>query len=260
VRRLCTPNPAPVSRTMERARVSPKALRGQCQCGAWIDLAERAPNDWTAPAHRCGRGAGPAAPPTAAAPSSRTKPVRAAVARSGAQPTRPSSDEPFAPLARLRAGELRLWLPRVPRSDEGPNGRSWRRKARGAHEWRELTIRAIGTLAARPRWEAVRISYVVFGANGRVADRDNLVVAVGKPVQDALVQGGVLPDDGPAVVVATPAVEQRPSPLPFGFVAVSVRRMEARIPPAGESQVPGEVARERVAAPGHRGGDARNEP
>ncbi len=207
-----------------------KTLRGLCQCGAWIELAERGPNDWTAPSHRCGRASGER---PEAAPGPRAKPVRAAVARSGAQPTRPSSEEPFAPLARLRAGELRLWLPRVPRSDEGPNGRSWRRKARGAHDWRELTIRALDTLAERPRWAAVRISYVVFGSTARVADRDNLVVAVGKPVQDALVQGGVLPGDGPDVVVASPAVEQRRSPLPWGFVAVSVRRAEARVLPAG---------------------------
>lgn len=131
---------------------------------------------------------------------------------------------PFRAVAQLgaRGRALRFWLPRVARAGEGPNGRVWQRRAAATAAWRTLVQDALRPFAPVPRWERVRISYVQYRSRGAAMDRDNLVIALGKPVQDALVKAGVLPGDGPDVVVATPAVEQRRSPLPWGFVEVLV--------------------------------------
>lgn len=139
----------------------------------------------------------------------------------------PPAGAAFAPVAQLRAGELTLWLPRLPRSDEGPNGRDWRVRDGAARAWHALVDQALRTLPADRTagpWPAVRISYDVFRASAHTHDRDNLVVALGKPIQDALVGAGVLPGDGPDVVIETPRVDQLRSPLPWGFVVVTVRR------------------------------------
>lgn len=158
--------------------------------------------------------------PRAGAPAAPT-----AARRAIAPPAGPA----FVPAADLRRRTLTLWLPRLPRSDEGPNGREWHARSRAATVWRELVRQALELLGdvRRPLFHQVRIEYVVHHTAARPFDRDNLVVALGKPVQDALVLAGVIPGDGPDVVVRTPDVEQFRSPLPFGFVVVRVHGVVA---------------------------------
>lgn len=134
----------------------------------------------------------------------------------------------FAPTARVVGGgrELRLWLPRVPRADEGPNGRSWKVKSRATVEWRELVASALATLEPdRPRgWSPVRVRYIVHLPPGRRAmDRDNLVACM-KPVLDGLVRGGVMPDDSPEHVPEPPNAESVRARTPWGFVTAVVSR------------------------------------
>jgi hypothetical protein len=130
----------------------------------------------------------------------------------------------FAPHARRRGAELTLWLPRLPRAEEGPNGRAWRTRSRATKAWHELVLEALSDLEEPvPAWRAARITYEVHRPGGRAFDPDN-VIALMKPVQDAIVAAGVLPDDSAEHVVATPTAVQLVSPLPFGFVVVRVRR------------------------------------
>ena len=124
----------------------------------------------------------------------------------------------FAPLAALSGRTLRLWLPRAVRADEGPNGRSWKRKARAAREWRQLVAAALEVLGDRaPRWKRARIHYELY-TRGAAIDPDNRV-SLGKPILDGLVAAGVLPGDREEHVDLTPASWAR-SPLPWGFVVV----------------------------------------
>lgn len=129
---------------------------------------------------------------------------------------------PFAPVATLHGRTLRLWLPRAVRSAEGPNGRAWRARARAAAEWRQLVAAALEVLGdRRPRWDRATIRYELFTC-GREIDPDNRV-ALGKPILDGLVAGGVLPDDRGAHVAGVTAMWAR-SPLPWGFVGVVAMR------------------------------------
>ena len=135
----------------------------------------------------------------------------------------------FAPTARLRNGgrELALWLPRVPASVEGPNGRSWKVRSRAAVEWRELVATALADLEQdRPRgWSPVQVRYAVHLPPGRRAmDRDNLVACM-KPVLDGLARGAVIPDDSPEHVPEPPNAESMRARTPWGFTTVTVTRL-----------------------------------
>lgn len=133
----------------------------------------------------------------------------------------------FAPAATVTRDRLVLWLPRAPRADEGPNGRSWRRRARAAQEWRALVATALEQLGdGAPRWQRAAVAYTAY-TRGRAMDRDNLV-AVCKPVLDGLVQAGVLPDDSPAHLPDRPAAASERSPLPWGWLHVDVRNAFTR--------------------------------
>lgn len=188
-----------------------------CTCGALVEV-EKCDGRFRFVNHTCGRA--PVTPAAAAPPAKSRKSYR--------RPSLPSGEAPFAPWGRVRGDAITLWLPRAPRSVEGPNGRSWKRKAAGAAAWRDLARQALARCGAHPRWGAARFEYVVYHATARPQDRDNLVTGLGKPVQDEVVAAGVLPGDGPDVVVETPSIEQRPSPLPWGFVVVTVRRARRR--------------------------------
>jgi hypothetical protein len=176
--------------------------RGRCQCGELVDLVV-VDGKFTSPGHVCRRGASAARTTASAARSART-----------------SVDAPFAPVAALQRRTLRLWLPRAVRSAEGPNGRAWKARARAAAEWRQLVAAALEVLGdRRPRWERASIRYHLFTC-GREIDPDNRV-ALGKPILDGLVAGGVLPDDRGAHVAGVTATWAR-SPLPWGFVVAHV--------------------------------------
>jgi hypothetical protein len=132
---------------------------------------------------------------------------------------------PFDPVAKLQGRALRLWLPRAVRSAEGPNGRDWKAKARAAAAWRVLVAKALEVLGdRRPRWERASVAYELFTRGGEI-DPDNRV-ALGKPILDGLVAGGVLPDDRDAQVAGVSASWAR-TPLPWGFVVVTVTRAAA---------------------------------
>lgn len=163
----------------------------------------------------------PVAAPTKAAATARCKGVR------DTHTSGPRSLA-FAPSARRTGGELVLWLPRYPRAAEGSNGRSWRVKSRATKAWHELVAAAIATLGkAPPAWEAVTVKYELHRAGGAPFDPDNIPTLL-KPVLDAVVGAGVLPDDGPEHLLGVPAAAQELSPLPFPFVVVRVRRALAR--------------------------------
>lgn len=137
----------------------------------------------------------------------------------------PALSWPFAPVAVLQRRTLRLWLPRAVSSREGPNGRVWQAKARAAKEWRDLVADAVVTLEEPPRWTRAAVRYELF-TRGREIDPDNRV-ALGKPILDGIVAAGVLPDDRGANVVG-PTAQWAPSPLPWGFVRVTLTRETAR--------------------------------
>lgn len=131
-------------------------------------------------------------------------------------------ERPFRPRAGVGRTWLKLWLPRPFRAAEGPNGRAWKAKNRAGQEWRELVAAALATLERKPRWERISVLYVAYGR--REMDRDN-IVALGKPILDALVRNEVVPDDSAAHVPAPPDARWRECPLwPGGeFVVVEVR-------------------------------------
>jgi hypothetical protein len=143
-----------------------------------------------------------------------------------ATPRPASTSWAFAPFAALQGRTLRLWLPREVRAVEGPNGRDWRVKARGAKDWRRLVDEALQVLEhARPRWQRATVHYAFYGR--REIDPDNLV-GLGKPILDGLVGAGVLPDDRREQILAAPTAIWSPTPLAWGFVVVAVERHAAR--------------------------------
>lgn len=149
------------------------------------------------------------------APAQKTKRTRAKLGR---------ADWPFVPTAKVTKNRLTLWLPRPLRSREGPNGRSWQAKHRASVEWRELVALALVALEPnRPQWQRVTLHYESHSA--RAMDRTNILGCC-KPIEDALVRGRVMPDDSPEYVLDLSA-EWRRSPLPWGFVVVTVRRAAA---------------------------------
>lgn len=175
---------------------------------------------------RCLCDPSPRVPPASA--TAVRHPVCPPTATAAPRPRAPtSSDLPFRATARIVAGDLVLWLPRVPRAVEGPNGRCWQTKAKAARAWRQLVGDALLETLPQPwpAWSQVEeIRYQVHrGPGDRVHDRDNLVVALGKPIADELVSRGIFPGDGPDVVLSTPDIAQIVSDLPWGFVVVRVR-------------------------------------
>lgn len=194
-------------------------MRGRCTCGALVDVVA-GESGFTTPGHSCGAGAKWGA--------------ERSTKRDDGAPRRPATSSPFAPHASLSGRTLRLWLPRAVRSDEGPNGRAWKRKAAAAREWRALVAAAVEVLGdARPRWTRAAVRYELF-TRGRAIDPDNRV-ALGKPILDGIVAAGVLPDDcGDQVESVTAA--WAPSPLPWGFVRVTVERGTASMRPSPEAR------------------------
>jgi len=186
-------------------------VRGRCTCGAIVDVVA-GEGGFATPGHACRR-------------TTERAPRAPKIPRS--IPARHSASSPFAPTAALCGRTLRLWLPRAVRSDEGPNGRAWKRKAAAAREWRALVAAAVEVLGdARPRWTRAAVRYELF-TRGRAIDPDNRV-ALGKPILDGLVAAGVLPDDRDDQVESVTAA-WAPSPLPWGFVVATVVRASARL-------------------------------